>query len=436
MLQTFATKCLYMANNLILRNNTWHARLSIPLHLRTTFNRREFTQSLKTSSKSIATKLAIEKVALWRLQLDAADGDSNAVDMLAAELAVKVKEDEAKDQYADSATKMTNAAAFAEHYADGLSESDKERFYSILTGRRSLPLDTWVIEWADKSYDNAKTNQIAVNEVRGFCIHAPSITDVSKSNIRRWLNTETRSRKTVERALSFNRKYWTYLQDVGIAPDESYPFIHIKLPDTLKVSADKREPFSLDDLPLLFEAISKDGAVYLAAIIALYTGARLAEILGLRKSDVVTTDNHLCFYVAGTKTDAADRYVPVHPSLKPIIDELISKTGDHWLIPNVRSKGGAYRRGDVLGKRFGRLKTKLGFPSTKVFHSLRKTFITACEQAEALEGVVADIVGHEKQTMTYGLYSGGSSIKQRVYVIESLSYGYLDALISAREHRE
>jgi hypothetical protein len=45
-----------------------------------------------------------------------------------------------------------------------------------------------------------------------------------------------------------------------------------------------------------------------------------------------------------------------------------------------------------------------------------------CEQAEAPEGVVADIVGHEKQTMTYGLYSGGSSIKQRARVIESLSF--------------
>ena len=25
----------------------------------------------------------------------------------------------------------------------------------------------------------------------------------------------------------------------------------------------------------------------------------------------------------------------------------------------------------------------------------------------------ADIIGHEKQTMTYGLYSGGPSVKQR-----------------------
>jgi integrase len=64
----------------------------------------------------------------------------------------------------------------------------------------------------------------------------------------------------------------------------------------------------------------------------------------------------------------------------------------------------------------------MGFPSTKVFHSLRKSFVTACEQAGAIEGVVADIVGHEKQTMTFGVYSGGSSIKQRLEVMKAINF--------------
>mgnify|MGYP001489334027 FL=1 len=38
---------------------------------------------------------------------------------------------------------------------------------------------------------------------------------------------------------------------------------------------------------------------------------------------------------------------------------------------------------------------------------------TVFEQAGVPEGITADIVGHEKQTMTYGLYSGGTSVKQR-----------------------
>ena len=48
-----------------------------------------------------------------------------------------------------------------------------------------------------------------------------------------------------------------------------------------------------------------------------------------------------------------------------------------------------------------------------VFHSIRKTAANVFEQAAVPEGVTADIIGYEKQAMTYGLYSGGTSVKQR-----------------------
>ena len=48
-----------------------------------------------------------------------------------------------------------------------------------------------------------------------------------------------------------------------------------------------------------------------------------------------------------------------------------------------------------------------------MFHSIPKTAATVFEQAGVPEGVTADIIGHEKQTMTYGLYSGGTCVKQR-----------------------
>ena len=38
------------------------------------------------------------------------------------------------------------------------------------------------------------------------------------------------------------------------------------------------------------------------------------------------------------------------------------------------------------------------------------------------ESVTADIVGHEKKTMTYGLYSGGSSLKQKLEAINKIKY--------------
>ena len=57
-----------------------------------------------------------------------------------------------------------------------------------------------------------------------------------------------------------------------------------------------------------------------------------------------------------------------------------------------------------------------------VFHSLHKPVTTKLEQAGVPEGVAADIVGHEKQTITYGLYSGGTSMAQKMEAITKIRY--------------
>lgn len=409
--------------NIFLRGKTWHARLRVPDHLRPVFNKREFTQSLKTSSKAVAQKLAIEKVAMWRLEIAASSGDTSASDLLAYDIRLRDEVESSKGLYADPESQTTHAAAYAEAYVESLPAAQRQSFLEMSKGKRSLPFDHWIIEWADKTYSNHKTNLAAIYELRRFTEHCPLLDDVTKDGVRKFLRSETRSRKSVEKCLSFCRKYYEYLQDMSLAPDELYPFLNVKLPNTLKASTEPREPFALGDLQTLLNGIQSDPAVYQTAVIALFTGARIAEVLALRGSSYVLRDGFQCLYIAGTKTVAADRYVPVHPELDPLLQLLLPTDPEDWLIGNVRSQGGANRRADVIGKRFGRLKTKLGFPATKVFHSLRKTFITACEQAEASEGVVADMVGHEKQTMTYGLYSGGSSIKQRVAVVNSLTFG-------------
>jgi integrase len=68
-------------------------------------------------------------------------------------------------------------------------------------------------------------------------------------------------------------------------------------------------------------------------------------------------------------------------------------------------------RSPAIGKRFGRLKTALGFGPKHVFHSIRHTVATLLENAGVPEGVSADIIEHDKDTMTYGLYSGGASLR-------------------------
>ena len=58
-----------------------------------------------------------------------------------------------------------------------------------------------------------------------------------------------------------------------------------------------------------------------------------------------------------------------------------------------------------------------------MFHSLRKTVATQLEQAGVLENVASDILGHEKAaTLSYGLYSAGTSINQMKFALEAIDY--------------
>ena len=86
-------------------------------------------------------------------------------------------------------------------------------------------------------------------------------------------------------------------------------------------------------------------------------------------------------------------------------------------------------RHDAVSKRFGRLKRVVledGASRTKVFHSIRKYVATTLEREGVPEGITADLLGHEKQTMTYGVYSGGSSIQQLVGAVKKLEKAQVD----------
>jgi hypothetical protein len=68
---------------------------------------------------------------------------------------------------------------------------------------------------------------------------------------------------------------------------------------------------------------------------------------------------------------------------------------------NVSKAFGHYTRGLDLGE------------DRQVFHALRKTFIEVLEAAEVPESTTKLLVGHARQSMTYGRYSKGQRVQLR-----------------------
>lgn len=72
---------------------------------------------------------------------------------------------------------------------------------------------------------------------------------------------------------------------------------------------------------------------------------------------------------------------------------------------------------------FQRLVKNSKTASDYVFHSFRKGVATQLETAHVPENVSARLLGHDLNTMSYGLYSGGVSYDVLSEAVERLCWG-------------
>ncbi len=195
----------------------------------------------------------------------------------------------------------------------------------------------------------------------------------------------------------------------------------------LKVRAESHRyaPFTQDDLQALFrskeylEERHRSCWRFWVPLIALYTGARQAEIAQLSVSDVVREDGVDIFSISdrgehqNVKTRAAIRKVPISERLKSLgfLDYMdwLRERGEDRLFPDLppggRSAGQKISRwfGNTYRKNCGITPDSTG--GRKVFHSFRHTAITKALGAGVAVQHCQQFFGHEKsmlgETATY-----------------------------------
>lgn len=150
--------------------------------------------------------------------------------------------------------------------------------------------------------------------------------------------------------------------------------------------------------------------------IALLTGMRLDEICSLAVAGVVEGDGVKCFDIKRGKTNSAERAVPIHDALLPLL-KLLPKTGH--VFPELEPGGPDKKRSWHIGKRLGRRFAKIDGAST--FHAFRKNVTSTFERERVPETEAAQIVGHGRKGITYRIYSPhGIPIAQRKQLIDLL----------------
>lgn len=407
----------------IKRHNTWFAVLTIPEELRPVIGKARFSQSTQTGINSAASPRVALLVALWQAEIDKARGnlpdpkatfwESLRRDMIDA----KGRTDEG-----------TEAAIFdiAEQAAEKLADPEEgSRMFKFATDQAGTLLAPIVEDWKASLTLTQKTIDQQHRDVMKMADHFGSVEALQPQKVKAWtdkLITDGASAVTLERMMNGCRSLWRYLQDSGtLAVDAPDPFVGSFRLATKRAKRNtvERQAFTPKELAQVYRRAREGGDLPLASLIALgaYTGARIEELCSLTLANCARG----VFTITDSKTDAGIRQVPIHPALTAVVASMRKASTDDYLIPSTAA--GKYGvRSDPLSKRFGRLKESMGFGPGHVFHSIRKTVATQLEHAGVPEGIAADILGHEKKTLSYGLYSSGSSTKQKLEAISRVAY--------------
>jgi integrase len=409
--------------NIERRKNVWYATLHVPPDVTLALGKRKFFQSLKTTDKRIAESRATVIVAGWKAQIQLARGTSDPFIDRAMDWRHQITT--ATDPVAVDAIEELLIEDIERHIEPKYGPKEAGRFFAVALGKQAL-LAPMIPKWRAMLDLAPKTIDQMEKDVKRMVKQFPTAQAINRESVHAWLVSLSEgesklSPSSLRRIVGFCRNFWRYLQETAAGPKGEIPFSVPSFAQKRKTRKSQSGwiPFAPLDVMVLRNEAADKGDQQLANLIELgaYTGARIEELCALKLSEI--KDNSMM--ITESKTEAGIREVPIHSKLKPLVQRLKSESSDGYLLSGLTFN--KYDdRSNAIGKRFGRLKKSMGYQEKQVFHSIRKTVVTILENAGTPENLAADIVGHDKPRITYGLYSGGFSLDAKRKAVEKIKY--------------
>lgn len=401
------------------RRRVWYAVLEIPRALRHHFGGKpRFLKSLQTESLTEAERRVLGVVAKWKAVLEA---KRNGIASTDAVTALQAEAEELRLQGWANHEIKNHQEDVAE-----LFEDDELRSAVGVVHGDYIQLDQHIDDYIAISKGTPKTKDMRAADIRRFAKKFTFADEVNRQQVIDWVESdlmgeEKLSAATCRRMISACKGYWSFLERHKKlhAPQ---PFDQV-VPSTprKKTKEDvqkRRKHFAQGDYQMLLEG-SQRRSETLSALIQLgaYTGARIEELCSLKLEDI-TEDR---FKIEDAKTSAGIREIPIHSHIKKLVSQLKKDSKDGYLLSGLTfNKYGD--RSNAIGKQFGRLKTEMGYGPDYVFHSFRKGVATQLENVGVAENVTARLLGHDFQTMSYGLYSGGVNFSVLAKALGKISW--------------
>ena len=303
--------------------------------------------------------------------------------------------------------------------------------------------DFWIEKSEDFSKGTVRTYQSSFNKLKAGLGSDTNIALIDSTAFVNWRVTEDKrlSPKTVSRDCGAYISLFDWAikrgRYAGANPIEDAQ-LSKKVRHNRILAHEKPElPFTKDDLEKIFdykryETIKKPCAFWMP-ILALSTGARLNEIASIKLADINEyLDGKYAFLIPDGKTLASKRTVPIHPDIISLgFLEYLEDVKSNWpgaelIFPYLKAAG-KNELGNLPGRDFSALKTKLALGADKVFRSFRKTLITCLQFNGCAQEYRKLYVGHSEGDTKEDVHSRiYSTAKSNPAAIEQLVFKHLN----------
>lgn len=246
----------------------------------------------------------------------------------------------------------------------------------------------------------------------------PSLKGLPLAEVIKVKGHKTISPKTINSHIDTFRRFFDWAERHGHSPHKL--FEGMKVPKAQDAEAE-RKPFTKQQTQLIFTELAENRSGLVrkdshkwAALLGLFTGARLNEICQLEIADIQQESDIWVLNITDegdnnkrVKAKASRRKVPLHAELLQLgfLDFVKSRMDGQRLFPDF-----SYNVNSGYGRNLGRwynesFLPKLGIKEPGlVFHSLRHTMVTRLGQAGVAEPIYQCIVGHAREGVTQEVY--------------------------------
>jgi len=413
-----AWECLKLPDYLIQRRRVWYAILEVPKALRPLFGKVRLKQSLQTESLTVAETRVRPVIVEWKRQIVLARSGMTNIESKVFKWR-RLADESRRAGMTESEIEDASLDVL------DLDDPDAEQVHQITFGKKHLLIEH-IQSYIATLTTEQKSQDMARSDIKRFSNKFKFAQDVTKKSLIRWVENDLigqqgLSTATCRRIMSACRGYWSYLErhkELDLLPPFSGVVPTAKKKKTKTDVKDRRKGFTVADYKKLKAAVPvKDPVLSDLIMLGAYTGCRIEELCSVKLTNV-TNDR---IEIEDAKTEAGWRIIPAHSDIMELVARLRDTSTDEYLLSGLTfNKYGD--RSNAIGKRFGRLKTKHGYGRDYVFHSFRKSVATQFETASVPENVTARVLGHEINTMSYGLYSGGVSFEVLSEAMAHLSW--------------